>query len=180
MQPWVLFLSKWELPSHSLTCQLTSSGFHILWPSSQGSAFLSRAESTRLMPALEIWNSASIPWSGLPFWLTDQLICLCLILSTSCTTRMTPRRPPPASSSRALLPRPRPVRPASRARARPARRLPPWQQQQQLRRHRGRGVRGMPRHLHLLMPPLNWEQQLQHPVCALGIFHLSNSSFFFS
>lgn len=130
------------------------------------------------MPALEIWNSASIPWSGLTFWLTDQLICLCLILSSSCTTRMTPRRPRPASSSRALLPRPRPVRPASRARARPARRLPPWQQQQ-LRRHRGRGVRGMPRHLHLLMPPLNWEQQLQHPVCAAGVFHISLTVLFF-
>ncbi len=130
------------------------------------------AESTRLVPVWGIWNSASIPSSGDTFWLTDQLILLVPIpvtpppsLSSSCTMRTTLQRPRPASSSRALRPQPRLLHPArTRARPRPARRLP-----QRRQRHRVQGLRGRLRLLRLLTPPSTWEQPLQHLVCIKGI-----------
>lgn len=125
--------------------------------------------------ALECWSSYKIEFlQAVTVWLTDQLLCSPppsppthhnFFFSYSCTMRMTPLRPQPASSSPALRPQPRPALPAGTpVRTRPAR--PLLLPQQQRRGRRGRGVRGRERYRRLLMRPSSWEQPLQHPVCG--------------
>lgn len=116
---------------------------------------------------LESWSTRLIPL-GSHSLLSDQLICLSRsphLIFSSCTMRTTLQRPQPASSSPALRPQPRLVRPArTTVRPRPAQRLP-----QRQRRLRDRGIRGRQRYLHPLTRPLTWEQPLQHPVCGKGM-----------
>lgn len=184
---YVVSLFRWQLPSHNLMCQPTSSGIHILWPSLHSCTFLGFRKPS-VLPSRKYEIGASFrhleqcehPLEQPHFladWSADLLVPIpltpppLLILSRSCTMRMTLPRPRPASSSRALLPRPRLAHPARtrarpRPRPRPARRLPPQQQQG---RHQDRGLRGRRRHLHLLTPPLTWGQPLQHLVCVHAV-----------
>lgn len=102
---------------------------------------------------------------------TDLLICSSLlILSSSCTMRMTLQRLRAASSSPAIQTQLRllllhPARTTVRL-------LLAWQLPQSLRKHWHHAVRGRGRHFRLLTRPSTWEQPLQHLVCVGKQCHL--------